>query len=184
MRKKWDNTPERLLGDLPNISVFIDRGVDAVNLEIALANHIPRRRREAQPPQFRGETSEEFEAFLDVNFPRRKFASLRRVLRKAERRKVVTPLQLYRHIVLMGDMLHAAAIMIEPFALLQDECPPLRICDCGKLFVPSRKDVWACSTTCRDRVRKAEQRHPERRDRYKKNRIQKEDERERQRKAR
>jgi hypothetical protein len=97
-----------------------------------------------------------------------------------------TPISFYREIVRLGKLLRAASVVIDAVAQLKDERPQLRICDCGKLFVPGRKDDRTCSETCADRIRKAKwwKTTQAQRDRYKKNRVRKENEREKQRKAR
>ena len=135
----------------------------------------------AEPPEFTGDPSE-FEAFIDRNFPRGKFASLRRNLDKAARRKVITPVALYNHIVRIGRLLRMVITINDELARLKFKCPLLRICECGKIFEPPRKDQESCSTTCRDRFRQARWRADQ--ERYKRNRIRKQNEREEQRKAR
>ena len=151
------------------IESWIETEIDRGNLDIKLANHVPRLRGTAPPPEFLGKTSDEFDAFLDRNFPRRKFASLRRNLDKAARRKVITPVQLYRYIVEIGNLLHAATITMDAFARLQNKCPPLRVCaGCGRLFVPSRKDQMTCMKKCGSRVRVARRR--EKQEYYEENR--------------
>jgi hypothetical protein len=189
--------------DFPEIEIERVKAVVAINL----ANLIPVPRDKAEPPDFAGDPSE-FEAFIERNFPRGKFTSLRKVLDKPSIRgwgwyqrkrysavflahpfgKVyadkwrATPISFYREVVRVGKVLRAATVVIDAVARLKNTCPPLRICDCGELFVPQRKDREFCSTTCRDRVRQANWRAT--RDRYKKNRVEKENEREKQRKAR
>jgi len=176
MPKRRDNTHEPLAG-VNLVEIEIDR----VNVQLALANHIPVPFGKAEPPDFTGDPSE-FDAFVDGNFPRRKFASLRRSLDKAARRKVITPIRLYNHIVRVGRLLRSAIFINDELARLKGKCPVLRICDCGKIFEPQRKDQETCSTTCRDRIRQAKYRANK--DRYKMNRVRKENEAERQRKAR
>lgn len=158
------------------------------------------------PSQFADFISRHF-PITGRHFPGDRFAPLRRVLDKPSpvgwgfRRKMssapfvsnpfamlytdewrATPITFYREVVRLGKLLRAAAVVIDAVAQLKDERPQLRICDCGKLFVPGRKDDRRCSKTCASRIRKAKSRKPtqEQRDRYKENRIQKE---EKQRKA-
>lgn len=177
MPQHRDNPPEPLAG-VKLVEIEIDR----VNVELNLANHIPVPPGKAEPPEFTGDPSE-FEAFIDRNFPRKKFASLRRNLDKAARRKVVTPIALYNHIVRLGRLLRMVITINDELARLKLKCPLLRLClSCGKIFEPPRKDQEFCSTTCRDRVRQARWRADQ--ERYKRNRIQKQDEREKQRKTR
>ena len=171
-----DESPEPLAG-VKLVEIEIDR----VNVELNLANHIPVPPGKPEPAEFTGDPSE-FEAFIDRNFPRRDFASLRRNLDKAARRKVVTPIALYNHIVRLGRLLRMVITINDELARLKLKCPLLRICECGKIFEPRRKDQETCSTTCRDRFRQARWRADQ--ERYKRNRIQKQDEREKQRKAR
>jgi hypothetical protein len=207
MPKHRDKTPELLPGmGVPDIEIERAKAVIAINL----ANLISVPRGKAEPPDFTDDPSE-FNVFIDRNFPRSKFASLRKALDKPSRggwgylqRKKrsaaflshpfvrvyadewrASPISFYREVVRVGKVLRAATVVIDAVARLKNTCPPLRICDCGELFVPQRKDQEFCSKTCRDRVRQANWRaDQERRDRYKKNRIQKENEREKQRKAR
>ena len=176
MPKHRDKSLEPLAG-VKLVEIEIDR----VNVELNLANHIPVPPGKAEPPEFTGDPSE-FEAFIDRNFPRGKFASLRRNLDKAARRKVITPVALYNHIVRIGRLLRMVITINDELARLKFKCPLLRICECGKIFEPPRKDQESCSTTCRDRFRQARWRADQ--ERYKRNRIRKQNEREEQRKAR
>ena len=176
--KHRDHPPE----PLPGVRL-VEIEIDAVNVELRLANNIPVPPDAAEPQPFAGAASE-FPAFIARNFPRGKFARLRRNLDKAARRKVITPIALYNHIVGVGRLLRKVIAINDALARLKDKCPVLRICDCGRIFEPQRKDQETCSKTCRDRIRQANWRvDHERSDRYKKNRIQKENEKERQRKA-
>src|SRR5438094_340683 len=162
MRKNRD-TPELLPGvDVPTISIEIGRALIAVDL----ANHIPVPRGKAEPPDFTDDPSG-FDAFIERNFPRSKFASLRKVLDKPYPRSWAS--SFYREIVRVGKLLRAATVLNDALARLKGECPPLRICDCGKLLVPQRKDQKMCSRTCRDRVRQANWRANSKR--YKANRV-------------
>src|SRR5438132_8411671 len=142
MRKNRDNTPELLAGvDVPTIEIEIGRAVIAVNL----ANRIPVPRGKAEPPGFTGDPSE-FDAFIERNFPRSKFASLRRALDKASRRSWgfhrkrrstaflshpfamldgdewrATPISFYREIVRVGKLLRAATVVNDALARLKGE---------------------------------------------------------------
>jgi hypothetical protein len=200
MPKHRDNTPELLPGmGVPDIEIERVKAVIAINL----ANLIPVPRGKAEPPDFTGDPSE-FADFIDRNFPRGgKFAALRKALDKPSPRSWgfrregrsadflshpfvrvyadewrATPISFYREIVRVGKVLRAATVVIDAIARLKNTCPPLRLCDCGKLFLPQRKDQVFCSKTCRDRVRQANFRNPtqEQRDRYKENRIRRENE--------
>jgi hypothetical protein len=175
MRKNRD-TPELLPGvDVPPISIESARAL----MSVGLANHIPVPRGKAEPPDFTDDPAA-FDAFIERNFPRSTFASLRKVLDKPYPRSWA--ISIYREIVRVGKLLRAATVLNDALARLKGECPPLRICDCGKLFVPQRKDQKMCSRTCRDRVRQANWRANSKR--YKANRVWKENEAEKQRKAR
>jgi hypothetical protein len=176
MRKRRDNTQEPLAG-----VNLVEMEIDRVNVQLNLANIIPVPPGKAEPPHFTGDASE-FEDFMDRNFPRGKYASLRRNLDKAARRKVIAPIELYRWIVQVGKLLRSVTAINDSLARLKGKCPVLRICDCGKIFEPKRRDQETCSTTCRDRIRQAKFRYN--RDRYKENRIRKEDEAENQTKGR
>lgn len=184
--------------------------LDAIKSVIAinLANLIPVPCDKPEPPPFIGDPSE-FDGFINRNFPRSKYPALRKALDKPSpvgwgrfKRKSysaafpfaklyqdewrATPISFYREVVRVGKLLRAATVIIEAVAQLKDERPQLRMCDCGKLFVPGRKDDQTCSETCGNRVRKARWRKTprEKRDLYKLNRIRREDEREKQRKGR
>jgi hypothetical protein len=150
---------------MTTVELEIDRGNDVIRL----ANLLPIERWALKPPEFTDKTPEEFEEFLDRNFRRTKYGPLRAALDKAAARKVVTPVQLYREIFVISAILHDATNVMDAFAILQDKCPPLRVCwGCGRLFVPSRKDrVW-CMTKCGSRVRQEMLR--ERREYYEENR--------------
>jgi hypothetical protein len=217
MARKRDRAPEPgvkipLVIKIWKSTAFI--AIDPANLTatkaviaINLANLIPVPCDKAEPPPFIGDPPE-FDGFLDRNFPRSKYAALRKTLDKPSptswgrfQRKSysaafpfamlyqdewrATRISFYREIVRLGKLLRAAAVLIDAVAQLKDERPQLRTCDCGKLFVPGRKDERRCSETCASRIRKAKQRESARqkRDQYKENRVQKEYEREKQRKA-
>lgn len=124
-----------------------------------------------------------FKSFVEQNLPRAEFADLRGELDRAARSKASTPVRFYRSLVETREILRSAVKIMDWLAGLEDRCPVLRICEsCGLIFAPSRKDKMTCSTTCRDRIR--QQRWRANSDRYKKNRVEKENEAERQRKAR
>ena len=124
-----------------------------------------------------------FKSFIEQNFPRANFSDLRGELDKAARSKATTPVRFYRSVVETREMLRSAVKIMDWVAGLEDRCPLLRICEgCGRIFAPFRKDKVTCSKTCRDRIRQANWRANS--DRYKRNRIQKENKAERQRKAR
>ena len=174
MQKKGDNSEAELVPGVNVLSIEIDvaRALIAVNL----ANLIPVPPGTAEPPDFTGEPSE-FGAFLDQHFPRSKFASLWSALdRLSSLRAKAT---VYEESVRVGRLLRAATVWIGGIARQRDECPQLRICPCGKMFTPGRKDKGTCSDTCADRVRKAKWRWskttPEQRDSYKRGKIKKEE---------
>jgi len=157
------------------------------NLSVRLANLVPGN---AELPDFpicgEDETHDEsrrFKSFVEQNVPRAKFADLRAELDRAARSKATTPVRFYRSVVETREILRSAVKIMDWLAGLEGRCPVLRICEgCKRIFAPSRKDKMTCSTTCRDRIR--QQRWRDNSDRYKRNRIQKENKAERQRKAR
>ena len=97
-----------------------------------------------------------FQRFLDMHFPRRKFAALREVLDQASRSKVTTPIKLYRAIFESRQLLRSASRTMN-FICAQAGLrrPPLQICEegCGKLFVANRPDQLTCSERCSARRR-------------------------------
>jgi hypothetical protein len=123
-----------------------------------------------------------FKSFISQNFPRKKFADFRRELDKAARSKATTAVRFYRSMVENRGILRSAVKIMDWFAGLQNRCPSLRLCaGCGRIFAPSRKDKMTCTETCHSRIKQANWRANS--DKYKKNRIQKENEMEKQRKA-
>jgi hypothetical protein len=99
----------------------------------------------------------EFQRFLDIQFPRRKFEALRKVLDEASRSKVTTPITLYRAIFETRRLLRSASrtmnFICEQAGLRR---PPLQICEaCGKLFILGRQDQQSCSDRCSARLRVA-----------------------------
>jgi hypothetical protein len=140
---------------------------------LALANLIPGR---ADPPDFpptvrrfqptAGEL-EAFERFLNLQFPRRKFAALRDQLDltskvMADTKPPITdPIAFYRAIVGHRRALHSA---VQTMNFISDQMGlrrhPLQICTegCGKLFFVSRPDRWTCSDRCGSRRRTARRR--------------------------
>jgi hypothetical protein len=134
------------------------------------ANLIPGR---ADPPDFSPTQSKfeetptetaEFQRFLDMHFPRRKFEALRDVLDEASRSKVTTPITLYRAIFENRRVLRSASrtmnFICEQAGLRR---PPLQICEaCGKLFILGRQDQWHCSDRCSARGRVARARDAKR----------------------
>jgi hypothetical protein len=156
-------------------------------LSVRLANLVPG---DAEVPDFpiRGEDempedSLRFEFFVEQNFPRAKFADLRRELDRAARSKATTAVRFYRSMVETREMLRSAVKVMDWLAGLENRRPVLRICEgCGKIFSPFRKDKMHCSDTCHDRRRQANLRYWKQL--YKENRVRKENETEKQTKAR
>jgi hypothetical protein len=106
----------------------------------------------------------EFQRFIDMHFPRRKFEALREVLDEASRSKVTTPITLYRAIFETRRLLRSASrtmnFICEQAGLRR---PPLQICEaCGKLFILGRQDQQTCSDRCSARRRVARARDAKR----------------------
>jgi hypothetical protein len=111
-----------------------------------------------------------FAEFLDRHFPRSddKFAELRRFLgfgRRAWRLlphspdRALTLIEVYGFLAKERNFLRAMSIHGDYIAKMTGETrPPLRICDCGLLFLASRPNVKWHSKACGSRVRMAKAR--------------------------
>jgi hypothetical protein len=97
-----------------------------------------------------------FEGFVDMHFPRRRFAALREALDEASRSTVTTPIHFYRAALEARQQLRSASrtmnFICEQVGLRR---PPLQICEeaCGKLFIARRQDQLTCSDRCSARRR-------------------------------
>ena len=103
---------------------------------------------------------ERFEEFLDKNFPRKKFAALRREMDKASRSKATTPIMLYASIVETRELLRSYVRFGNFVAeTVGTRRPELQICEgCGLLFFAKRRDTRWHSADCGSSVRVAKAR--------------------------